>query len=153
VIGLVSLLVTSGWILRNEDLQDCNLGIVYENDKYRFFLFDYDHVRPWDTSEDAIDNLLSALNAGDIDLIKNVLSIYIERCLYGNLAFVFIDLLKNYDSAAILKELKELIDNKFTELESEMTNLIIFEDKAINIQNRLIKLKQAIENFSGKIQF
>lgn len=154
VVGLIGLLITSSWVLKNtSDLNLDNFGVIPGNNKIQFFLLDFDITTPWDGSEDSNDKLLAALNQGDMDLLKRTLKSYISNHIpdceqESALIPVLNNLIDHYDANAILQELNDLIANKRIFTNSKVEKPILTPEQTVSIQHRLDLLKTAIENYA-----
>lgn len=158
-VGLVGLLVTSGFILRNTyDLNLENFGVIPQNGKTRFFLFDFDTIQLLSkVKEQKEDRLLIALDSGDISLVKNILKTYIEDHIpeqESELIPILKKLIDDYDDKSILSELSDLIKSEeiFTHSSPNKNQTLLKPEQISSIQARLVSIQKSIQNFESKME-
>ncbi len=110
VTGLISMLITSCWFLRNEDFHGRNFGVVIEDGKTRFFIFDFDNIRFFEIILSEVKNeFLAAFNEGDMASLRERLK---EEFLKSHIANsgqpytpLLFKLIDQYSDEQIIEEL------------------------------------------------
>lgn len=158
VVGLISLAITSNVVINNTDFKDENFGVFLDNDRMRFFLFDFDLIdlRPSRTLQDNL--IFNALNSDNISNVSeniNNIKTQIEDqvtstfgCNY-DLIDTMTRLINDYDENAFIQELKDIVNYGVIFLNSKSSNIstLLPRHYTPTIRPRVDRLCKAINSF------